>query len=63
MPEDAFEVDFTVEFDSKAHRFYFAIDNSMSERVEAAAENHGVSVETLINLWVKEKLDSERIGA
>lgn len=38
---------------------YFAIENLMSARVQAAAANHGVSAETLINLWVKEKLDSE----
>ena len=61
LPEDTPEVDFTVEFDSDVHRFYFAIENSMGERVQTVAANHGVSAETLINLWVKEKLDSELV--
>ncbi len=63
LPEDAPDVEVTVEFESDVHHFYFAIENSMSARVKAAAANHGVSAETLINLWVKEKLDSELVRA
>lgn len=62
LPADAPEVEVSIDFDSDIHHFYFAIENSMSERVHVAAANHGVSAETLINLWVKEKLDSELVG-
>ena len=57
LPEDCREVEFTVELDSRKH--YFAIENSLSENLRAVAKRHGVSAETLINLWVKEKLNSE----
>lgn len=57
LPEDSPEVDFTVELESNLH--YFALDNTMSDEVRAVARRHGISAQTLINLWVKEKLGSE----
>jgi len=57
LPAACPEVEFKIELDSVVH--YFALENTMSERVRTAAEKHGVSAETLVNLWVKERLDSE----
>ncbi len=47
-----------VEFDVniKSEKYYFPIERDLSQRLARAAEAQGVSAETLINLWVKEKL-------
>lgn len=61
LPEDAPEVEFVIEFDENPHHFYYEIENSISDRVKAVAAKSGVSPETLINRWVKEKLDSDLV--
>lgn len=44
------------EVDIKSERRYFPIERELSQRLAKAAEAQGVSAETLINLWVQEKL-------
>jgi len=38
---------------------YYRLDSDLSEKMRAVAARHGVSAETLLNLWVQEKLVSE----
>lgn len=44
------------EVNIKSERHYFPIEKELSQRLTRAAEEQGVSAETLINLWVQEKL-------
>jgi hypothetical protein len=44
------------EVNVKSERHYFPIERELSQRLARAAEAQGVSAETLINLWVQEKL-------
>ena len=50
-------VEFSVNITSE--RKYFALDIDMSNRVSIIAKTHGISPETLINLWVQEKLSQQ----
>lgn len=50
-------VEFLVNITSE--RKYFALDIDMSNRVSKIARTHGISPETLINLWVQEKLSQQ----
>jgi hypothetical protein len=44
-----------VEFDIDATPRYVALEKSLAQRVQKLAAERGVSVETLINLWIHEK--------
>ena len=50
-------VEFSVNIASE--RKYFALDINMSNRVSKIARMHGISPETLVNLWVQEKLSQQ----
>ena len=50
-------VEFSVNISSE--RKYFALDINMSNRVSEIARMHGISSETLVNLWVQEKLSQQ----
>ena len=50
-------VEFTVNITSV--RKYFPLDIDMSNQVSKIARMHGISPETLINLWVQEKLSQQ----
>lgn len=50
-------VEFTVNIQSQV--IYFAVDSILSERVRSVAKKRGVSSETLLNLWLQEKLLEE----
>jgi hypothetical protein len=52
--DDFKEVDFEV--DIKSEKNYFAIEKSLARKIYEIARSKGISSETLINLWVKEKL-------
>ena len=41
----------------KSQRRYFPIDSHLSLKIKEAANQHGVSEETLLNLWVQEKVN------
>lgn len=51
--DDAVEID--VELASQRH--YFAIDRDLCSRIRVLATERGVSEETLLNLFLKERLD------
>ncbi len=50
-------VEFTVNITSV--RKYFPLDIDLSNQVSKIARMHGISPETLINLWVQEKLSQQ----
>lgn len=50
------EVDFEV--DLKRHSFLAPLEPQLAKKVVAHARSQGVSAETLINLWVTEKLSA-----
>lgn len=47
-----------VELDLRGTRRYVAIDGEILSRLERRAEERGVSLETLINLWLQERLSA-----
>ena len=53
----------TVEFgvDIKSEIIYYSLDKKLSEKVQSVAQRRGVSADTLINLWVQEKLQDQTI--
>ncbi|MFA4957571.1 MAG: CopG family antitoxin [Candidatus Methanoperedens sp.] len=44
------------EVDIKSEVTYYAVDNNLSAKVQEFARRHGVSPDTLLNLWLQEKL-------
>jgi hypothetical protein len=50
-------VEFEVEL--KSETTLFALESSLSSRIRELAIQRGVSPETLLNLWVQEKLQEE----
>ena len=51
------EVEFEVDLQSSV--IYFAVDKSLAQKLRSVAKSHGVSPETLLNLWVEERTRSE----
>lgn len=47
-------VEFEIEI--KSERRYYPIEKTLSQRIHQIAATQGVSPETLINLWVQEKV-------
>jgi len=45
-----------MELDLESDRRYYPIELTMAKKISELAERQGVSAETLLNLWVKEKL-------
>ena len=39
---------------------YYAVDKMLSEKIQAIAQKRGVTADTLINLWVQEKLQEQK---
>lgn len=52
------EVSFEVEIGSEVT--YFAIDRTLSDRIQAIAQKRGIAADTLLNLWVQEKLQEQK---
>jgi hypothetical protein len=50
-------VAFEVEIESEAT--YFPVETSLSAKLISLAERRGVSPETLLNLWIQEKVKEE----
>lgn len=46
------------EVDIQSHRFLTALEPELAKRLLERARERGVSTETLINVWLAEKLDS-----
>jgi len=55
--EQTREVNFEVNLESSV--MYFAVDKTLAEKLRAVAKNHGVSPETLLNVWVQEHVAAE----
>jgi len=47
------------EVDLKSDTFYYAVETSLSSKLHRIAEQRGVSTETLVNLWLQEKISQE----
>ncbi len=41
---------------------YYPIDSALSDKIRDLAKRHGVSPQTLLNLWVQERLQEEKVG-
>ena len=48
------------ELDIQSEVTYYPLDIALSERIRSIAKQRGVSPETLLNLWVQEKLHEQR---
>jgi len=51
------EVEFQVNLESSV--IYFAVEKSLAEKLRLAARQHGVSPDTLLNVWLQEHVASE----
>ncbi len=45
-----------VEVDLRSDRTYYAVEQSLARKISEMADRSGVSAETLLNLWIQEKL-------
>ena len=52
--EASFEVDIQSEVT------YYAVDKTLSEKLQTIANKRGVTADTLINLWLQEKLQEQK---
>ena len=52
--------EFSVSLQSEAN--YYPIDSALSDKIRDLAKRQGVSPQTLLNLWVQEKLQQEKAG-
>lgn len=51
------KVKFDVEIESEV--IYYPLEKSLSEKVRSLAKKQGITSETLINLWVQQKLQEQ----
>ena len=51
------EANFKVDLQSNV--YYYAVETSLSSKLHLLAEKRGVSAETLVNLWLQEKVNQE----
>jgi CopG antitoxin of type II toxin-antitoxin system len=51
--------DVKFEVDLESDVFYYAVETSLSSKLHVIAERRGVSAETLVNLWLQEKINQE----
>lgn len=52
------DVDFKVDIQSRI--FFVPLEGSVAKEIKLIAEQQGLVLETLVNLWLKEKLDEKR---
>ncbi|OGP81417.1 MAG: hypothetical protein A2Z08_03100 [Deltaproteobacteria bacterium RBG_16_54_11] len=53
------EVSFEVDVESEVT--YYAVDRMLSDKLQTLAQKRGVPADTLINLWVQEKLREQKV--
>jgi len=46
------------EFIAEPQITYFAVEKSLSEKLRRIAAQHGISADTLLNMWVQEKMSA-----
>jgi hypothetical protein len=51
--------EFTV--DVRSQKTYYPIDSTLSKKLHEVAQQRGVSAETLLNLWLQEKVTQEAV--
>ena len=51
------KVKFDVEIESEVN--YYAIERDLSEKIQSAARKRGVSSDTLVNLWLEQKIKEQ----
>ena len=51
--------DFQVDIQSEVT--YYSLDKTLSRKVQSVARNRGISADTLINLWIQEKLQEQNL--
>lgn len=49
------------EVDIESEVTYYALDSKLSKKVRSIAKKRGVSADTLLNLWIQEKLQEQKI--
>jgi len=49
------------EVDIQSEVTYYALDSKLSKKVRSIAKKRGVSPDTLLNLWVQEKLQKQKV--
>ena len=49
------------EVDIKSEATYYAVDRILSEEIQALAQKRGVTADPLIDLWVKEELQEQKV--
>jgi len=47
----------------KSQRRYFPVDSHLFATIKEIANQHGVSEETLLNLWIQEKVNQIQVSA
>ena len=52
------ETSFEVDIESEVA--YYAVDRMLAEKIQSLAQQRGVTADTLINLWVQEKLQDQK---
>jgi len=52
-------VEFEVNIESELT--YYALDKMLSEQIQSIAQKRGISADTIINLWIQEKLQEQRV--
>lgn len=45
-----------IEVDLQSEKFFFSVESELANRIQAVARSRGVSSETLVNLWLQEKV-------
>lgn len=51
--------DVEFEVDLKSEKNYFAVEKELTDRIDKFANSKGILPETLVNLWLKEKVQDE----
>ncbi len=49
------------EVDIESEVTYYAVDRILSEEIQTIALKRGVAADTLLNLWVQEKLQEQKV--
>ncbi|MCD5417063.1 BrnA antitoxin family protein [Candidatus Bipolaricaulota bacterium] len=49
------------EIDIQSEVTYYALDNELSARIQTISKQRGISADTLLNLWVQEKLQEHKV--
>jgi len=48
------------EVDIQSEMTYYAVDHELSTKIQAIAKRRGISADTLLNLWLQEKIQEQK---